>query len=196
MKLPTYILAGGRSSRFGSDKARAVLDGQPLIRRIADRAAPIASRVTVIADAADKYADLGLTTIADVQPTLGPIGGLLTALADLRADEDWLLLLSCDLVSLEASWVQSLLDRRAGAPIVAFKPDQWQPLLALYHRSTAPEVDRRAKARELAMWKLLDALHATAAPTPTDWPTVLQVNSPRELQQLSPQHHVNAREHK
>src|SRR4051794_14706591 len=76
---PAYILAGGQSQRFGSDKARAPLDGKPLIVHVAESLKPIASSVTVVAKDFGEYDDLGLVSIGDLQPGLGPMGGLLTA---------------------------------------------------------------------------------------------------------------------
>lgn len=181
VQLPVYILAGGRGSRFGSDKARALLDGQPLIARIADALRPVAARVTVVADAAGKYADLGLHTIADSIAGAGPLGGLHAALLDLKPDEDWLLLASCDLVVVRAAWVERLWAQRGDAGAVAFKPDVWQPLLALYHRSLAKEVVARLGGTDRSLRGLLGAAGATAAALPADWPEVLQANTPAEL---------------
>ncbi len=79
-RVPVCILSGGRSSRFGSDKARALLRFVPLIVHVVRTAESVASRVTVVADTADKYAGLGLKTIVDLTPGLGPIGGLNTVL--------------------------------------------------------------------------------------------------------------------
>ena len=42
--LGTFILAGGRSSRFGSDKARAVVHGQPLLMRLFQQVASLTHR--------------------------------------------------------------------------------------------------------------------------------------------------------
>ena len=64
-KVPVYILAGGKSSRFGQDKARVQLHGQPLLLHTARMVQAFASSITVVANAVDKYADLGLRTIAD-----------------------------------------------------------------------------------------------------------------------------------
>src|SRR3954452_12325135 len=97
LKLPVYVLAGGKSSRFGSDKARALIDGTPLIRILADRLSPFASSLTVVAEVAGKYDDLGLKTIADQVPGLGPMGGLKTILGSLpeNSRSPWFLLVSC-----------------------------------------------------------------------------------------------------
>lgn len=182
-RVPAYILAGGRSRRFGSDKARAGMDGVPLIVRVARELAGVVSAVTVVAEAPGKYADLGLTTIGDLQPGLGPMGGLQTAMRDMRRGE-WLLLASCDLVALRGRWVGLLLAaRNTQTQVVAFRHDRWEPLLALYHLSLASEIDRRVAAGELAMQQLLDAVDATALPLPLDWPAICHVNTPAELEQ-------------
>lgn len=96
-KLPLYILAGGRSSRFGSDKARAELGGRPLVRRIADALAPVADPVRVVAGPPGGYADLGFVTIADRRPDLRPLAGLEMALLDRQqlCGTGWLILCSC-----------------------------------------------------------------------------------------------------
>jgi molybdopterin-guanine dinucleotide biosynthesis protein A len=40
------VLAGGRSTRFGSDKLAASLDGVPLVRRAVDALAAVTDGVT------------------------------------------------------------------------------------------------------------------------------------------------------
>lgn len=182
--LPVYILAGGKSSRFGSDKARALVDGMPLIARIAAGAHPFASRITIVADRIDKYADLGLRTIPDVEPGQGPLGGLATALDDLPAGDNWLLLLSCDLLTVQIAWIEALATI-AHPPAAAFRGQFWEPLLAVYHRSIRPAVARQMAAGNRAMQRLLDETAATALPLPIDWPAILQANTPADLRQFT-----------
>ncbi len=181
--VPVYLLAGGRSSRFGEDKARALLDGEPLLLRLARLLAPVASALTVVAEREGKHADLGLRTLADRRPGLGPLAGLETALLD-RGD-GWLLLTSCDWVTLEPAWVSRLLAARSpGAHAVAFRGEVWQPLLALYHTGLAPQVTVRLEAGQLPLWRLLEGCGATAVPLPEDWDRALQANTPAELAAL------------
>jgi molybdopterin-guanine dinucleotide biosynthesis protein A len=180
MSVPVYILAGGRSSRFGCDKARAAVDGQPLLARLAERIAPAAARITVIADTPGKYADLGLRTLADLHPGGGPMSGLQAALHD--STQPWLLLLSCDLVLVRPAWIERLLAARAEqAMIVAFRHELWEPLIALYHRRLLPEVDRRLRDGRRRMQSLLHDCGAIAIPIPEDWPAMNQANTPAEL---------------
>jgi molybdopterin-guanine dinucleotide biosynthesis protein A len=179
--LPIYILAGGESSRFGSDKARAVVGDEPMIVRLAQQIEPSASRITVVAKRDEQYDDLKLRTIGDTLAQRGPIGGLVTALQDLRQGEDWLLLLSCDLLNIELTWIDVLWSQRGDAQVVAFRPDCWQPMLGLYHRSVLAEAQHRANGDDRSMQRLLDALDAVAPPLPADWPQILQVNRPTDM---------------
>lgn len=131
MRTPAYILAGGRSSRFGSDKALADVDGVPLVRRVADAATAAGCPVFVVADVAGKYADLGLTTIADEVPDLGPLGGLCTALRH-AGDAPHIVALSCDLYGVSSAWVRALCAAPATANVVLFDLEPPQPLLGRY----------------------------------------------------------------
>ena len=72
--VPVYVLAGGRSLRFGGDKALAEIGGRTLIQHVTNQWAACASRIVAVADHAGKYESVGMRTIADRQPGLGPIG--------------------------------------------------------------------------------------------------------------------------
>jgi molybdopterin-guanine dinucleotide biosynthesis protein A len=180
--LPAYILAGGQSSRFGSDKALASLHGKPLIQRIAEAAASRCQPITAIGHRLDEYKPLGLRTIVDTIPDCGPMGGLHAALQD-ACDHCWLLLLSCDLLQLQSHWIDALLDARTEcAPAVAYRHDgRWQPLLALYQTSLIDEVRSRLATHRFAMHRLLDDIACVHCPLPADWPDILQVNDEASL---------------
>lgn len=71
MRLLGAILAGGQSSRFGSDKAQAMLDGATLIERVADALAPQVAALVICGRAPG---------LDDRPPGIGPLGGLAAAL--------------------------------------------------------------------------------------------------------------------
>lgn len=179
--LPVYILAGGRSSRFGSDKARAVIGGRPLIQRLAAQLAEACDPVTVVAEHARKYEDLGLPGIRDEVPGQGPVGGLGTALAHRLATighPGWILLTACDWAYLEVSWIASL--RRARTPradAVMFHTDRRQPLLALYHSRILPLVKDQLRHHSHAMGALLDRLEVVQLTPPAAFSGDLQINT-------------------
>lgn len=177
--LPIYFLAGGRSSRFGADKARARLGESTLLEAAARpfSGAPL----TVVADLPDKYQDLGFRTVADFEPGRGPLGGLLRALAD-RASPGWILLTACDFVGARTAWVERLAAARTqAARAVAFRAAHWEPLFALYHTGLIPEAEAAINRGESALWRLLDAAAATAVRLPDDWHVACSVDTPEAL---------------
>ncbi len=197
-QLPVYILAGGRSSRFGSDKARALLYGEALIARLARLAAPIASTITVVADAADRYADLGLRTIADRRPGLGPLAGLEAAMLDLidsppaerRSPEPfpWLAVMTCDMTGLQPAWIEGLHSAtRAGVQVVAFCDAEGRrhPFPGLYHANLLVALQQRLDAGSLAVHELIAAAGHIDLPLPAGWPDVAQVNTPDDLRRAA-----------
>jgi molybdopterin-guanine dinucleotide biosynthesis protein A len=183
-KLPVYILAGGKSSRFGRDKARVEIEGEPLLVRVARSLQSAARETIVVADQPGKYRDLGFETIADRQPGLGPLGGLQAALS--HRGDGWLLCASCDRIGIRPEWLQALFaGRNNGVKVVAFRGRIWQPMPALYHTSLAPEVDAAVDAGRLSPWVLLEQNDAVALELPADWETSLDINAPGELEKLT-----------
>lgn len=181
--VPVYILAGGHSRRFGSDKARVHVEGEPLLARVARDLAGVASRVAVVADAQGAYDDLGLRTIADARPGQGPMGGLERALGDLAPGEDWLLLAPCDLLGIASSWLETLLAARGPqSGVVAFRGARWEPMPALYHAGLVDSVRDRLAAGERSLWRLIEAADPVALPHPPGWERAVQVNTPGDLE--------------
>ncbi len=181
VSLPIYILSGGRCSRFGTDKARALVHGEPLVVQAARPFASVASTITVVAAIPDKYGDLGFRTLGDRVPDQGPLGGLETALLD-QETEGWLLMTSCDFLGARAAWVKTLHAHcRPGAHAVAFKGTHWEPMFALYHTSSLPHVQGLLQADEHRAWKLLDTVDTVAVMIPDDWHHAASINTPEAL---------------
>jgi molybdopterin-guanine dinucleotide biosynthesis protein A len=76
------VLAGGGSTRFGSDKLVAYYDGVPLLRRAIDAVAEVADGVIVVLAPGVEREDLpaGVTVTHDLQEGAGPLAGLHTGL--------------------------------------------------------------------------------------------------------------------
>jgi len=187
-----YVLAGGRSERFGSDKARAVVQGQPLLIHAVEALRAVAADVRIVGDRTDRYADLGLPGVADREPHLGPMGGLLAALADARArapEGAWILVSPCDLVGVRQEWLRSLMaGRTREVDAVAFRDaaavarrSPWQPLPALYHTRLLPAVEAAIARQDRALWRLLEAGRARSLPLPADWGELRVVHTPADL---------------
>ncbi len=182
--LTGYILAGGKSSRFGSDKARTFIEGRPVISRIADVMRRFCENVVVVADWPGKYADLNLPTVVDEHPGCGPIGGLETALQ--AAGEDrWIFLISCDWAILPMDFLRPLLTApRNRCQAIAYYDDVWQPMPALYHTSLFPMVQGNIQTADLSLWKVLESATNRRLDMPPIHCRGLQFNTWQELKGL------------
>jgi len=181
--LPLYIVAGGRSRRFGTDKARALVGGVSLVCRVVEALKPVASAVTVVAGEAGAYEDLGLSTIADARPGMGPLGGLEAAISDrvARFGEGWLLLSSCDLAEPDAALAEALLERiDESAQVVAYKGERWEPLFALYHTSLRGRVGQQLDAGQRAMWRFIEGVNHVPVALPAGVMGIVQLNTPED----------------
>jgi molybdopterin-guanine dinucleotide biosynthesis protein A len=178
-ELYLYILAGGQSRRHGSDKARALRDGEPMICGVARVLGPRARSVTVVAAGDGVYDDLGLRTIGDLVPGKGPLGGLITAIND-RPGEGWLILAACDWSGIRGEWIPLLeAGIRPGCQAVVFRHTRNEPLLALYHTSVEPTARLMMEENRLAMMALLDRIDTVFLPVPEHWDEARNINRPQ-----------------
>jgi molybdenum cofactor guanylyltransferase len=132
-----YILAGGKSSRMGHDKAFLDLGGTPLVLHIASLVQPLIGE-PVIVGPPNRYAKLKLRVIPDDALEIGPLGGIATALRD--SHEPWNLVLGCDLPLLTSEWLEYLIDRAIASAADAVVPQSAagpEPLCAMYRKSCA-----------------------------------------------------------
>lgn len=190
IQLEGYVLARGASRRFGSDKARALLRGEPLIVHAVRELSACTPSCTVVADRSDRYADLGLRTITDRVANRGPLGGLHSALHDLsQGDGEWLVLTSCDRIGLRCEWIETLhaaATRTPGTLAATFHDGQlWEPLPSVFHRDLLPQVEQRLTSPHRALHTLLDDCDARAVPVPQAWSASVDINQPADLERLS-----------
>jgi molybdopterin-guanine dinucleotide biosynthesis protein A len=125
-----FILAGGASSRMGTDKARLTISGKSFVQLVAEEMSHVTSRITVVSN--DPGLDTGLPTVSDIYERWGALGGVHAALAACQLP--WALVVACDLPLVRASLFSHLAGLRDDFEAVApIQPDgRPQPLCALY----------------------------------------------------------------
>jgi molybdenum cofactor guanylyltransferase len=142
-----YILVGGKSSRFGSDKALVEVGGRALALRVADALDPVTGAVTLVGSP-EKYHHLGLRVIPDPLTDFGPLAGILAALEDSKSA--WNLSVACDMPGLSSEFLGFLLATARESQVdVVFPVDaqgRAEPLCAAYALNSR-EVIRRAMER-------------------------------------------------
>ncbi len=131
------IVAGGKSRRFGSDKAAATLRGRPLLQWVRDALAPVVDEIIVVMAAGQSlpsmHPGIPVTAVEDREPERGPLGGIAAGLA--AASSPVCFAASCDAPLLLPAAVEAIVralgDHDAVLPEVGgFR----QPLAAAYRR--------------------------------------------------------------
>jgi molybdenum cofactor guanylyltransferase len=113
------VLAGGRSSRFGSDKLEAFVDGERLLDRAVAALARVASEIVVVSEpspvrAAPIRPGVPVHLVEDPEPYGGPLVGLLAGLES--ASEPLVLVVGGDMPSLNADVLRLLVTRLVHDP--------------------------------------------------------------------------------
>jgi len=100
-----YILAGGQSTRFGSNKARVVVGRTPLILKLSYELSLSGLEVTTVAQHSLDFQDLPIRTIADARPNAGPLAGVQAALMDTKSvGGSYCWITSCDMLEWNPRW--------------------------------------------------------------------------------------------
>jgi len=179
MREAGFVLAGGRSSRMGRDKALLRHLGVPLVVRAAAAVASAVGSVTILGDPAF-YGRFGWPVLPDEQPDLGPIGGLRTALEHTKAE--WNLLVACDMPELSADLLRELIRRTHRCRSLCIAPlteAGFEPLCAVYRRTALHEVRKAIADGRLKMRDLLRSLDA-APVAGVDPARFRNINTPAE----------------
>jgi len=134
--ITAFILAGGKSSRMGSDKAFLELASSTLLERSLALAHAVAAEVFIVGSQ-EKFSRFG-RVVEDVFRDCGPLAGIHAALMASRTDLN--LAVAVDLPFLEVKFLEYLISQARMTSALATVPRAaggWQPLCAVYRREFA-----------------------------------------------------------
>jgi molybdopterin-guanine dinucleotide biosynthesis protein A len=170
VKIYGLVLAGGRSSRFGREKAAAQLAGRPMIAWVLDVLIPSCVAVAVNARPGTQAAALGIaagckTLADDPSDPEGPLAGMRAGLVWAHAQSaDALATAPCDTPFLPADLVARLFEgwTRGDGARVAVSTAGAAPLCALWPVAEALDLigDTLAAGRHPPMRRVLEDLRA------------------------------------
>lgn len=146
------ILAGGGSTRFGTDKALASLepDGPPLLQIAIDRVRILSDDLFIVSPPRAIYATLGPPVLPDLYPGTGPLGGIASAIRHARHER--CLVVSCDHPFLNRALLRAMIDDPDECdvlvPVLSGASRQGgttvrQTLHAIYRTRCLPAIERR-----------------------------------------------------
>ena len=152
------VLAGGKSSRFGSNKVLQVFGTQNLLQRVLARVNCLVSAVTIVG--AGEPVDLGIRNfpkvkiIRDVYPGRGPLGGIHAGL--LTSSYDHNLVIASDMPFLNQALLKHMIGLSAEFDLVIPRLGNLvEPLHAIYSRRCLESIEVLIKQDNLSMLRLL-----------------------------------------
>ena len=181
------ILAGGKSSRMGQNKALMSLGGHRLIDRVAHVLADIFAELLLVTNSPEIYADLGVPMVSDVFPEKGSLGGIYSAVY--HASAPYCFVVACDMPFLQAAVIRYLVAHIADHDVVI--PDVYgerQPLHAVYSKTCLAPIRQRLDANRLKIIGFLPDVRVRIVTTGEMLPldpelrTFQNLNTPAEFQ--------------
>src|ERR1700677_3288499 len=135
--LTAFVLAGGKSTRMGADKAFVGYDGRTLLARALDLARSVTPDVRIVGSP-EKFAPFA-PVVEDIFRDCGPLGGIHAALQSSGTELN--LMLAVDTPFVSWAFLQYLRSQARNAPaatvIVPRSDGARQPLCAIYRREFA-----------------------------------------------------------
>lgn len=127
------ILAGGKSSRMGTDKSLLKYNQLTFIENIIQQLSPLVDEIMIISNTIEH--DLyGVTRIADEVEDYGPVAGIYTGLKASKTDHS--IVVSCDVPKVDTDLFKTLLSKKHCIfEVIQFcYEDKTTPLTAVYHK--------------------------------------------------------------
>jgi molybdopterin-guanine dinucleotide biosynthesis protein A len=134
--LAAFVLAGGKSSRMGTDKAFLEYQGRTLLARAIDLSKSVSGDVKIVGSL-EKFGAYG-PVVEDVFSECGPLGGIHAALTNSVADLN--LILAVDMPFVHTRFLKYLISQASGVNYTVVIPrseSRLQPLSAVYRRGFA-----------------------------------------------------------
>jgi molybdopterin-guanine dinucleotide biosynthesis protein A len=131
------ILAGGKSTRYGSNKALAEVHGTKLIERVVRAIEPLFERLLLVTNTPHEYSYLELPMVEDIIKGLGPIGGIHTGLETISDEAGFFV--ACDMPYLNENLLRYMVTLKKDFDAVIPRVGRMvEPLHSLYTKQCLP----------------------------------------------------------
>lgn len=147
-----YILAGGKSSRMGSDKASKLFQGKPLIEHVITPLETVVNSIVIVSDNPE-HSNFGKPVIPDLMKDIGPAGGIYSALFQSSTEKNFIV--SCDMPFITSEGIRYLIEKSADFEITIPRSEFPQPLFGVYSKSCLPLWESLIKSGQLSLRQLI-----------------------------------------
>ena len=180
------ILAGGKSRRFGENKALADYEGKTLLEHAIHLLKNLDLTPIVVGPPQVLSVPEGVRVIPDVHSEQGPLGGLYTAMASFP--ESALLVLTCDMPAISEPLLRNLvLEHSLEDHLTLYRGMQrpFYPFPGIYDSVLVTDIRSRIQQGRLSAKELIDQTHKKRFLTIEEEDLLFNVNTQEDLKRLS-----------
>ncbi|WP_062108351.1 molybdenum cofactor guanylyltransferase [Bacillus niameyensis] len=176
----TIILAGGRSSRMGQNKALMKLNGEQVIKRLIKEFEPISKKVILIANDHSPYTNLGVKVKEDIlgYRGQGPLAGMYTGLKEVSTG--YCLVVACDMPfaaqELALKMVKMMTEYDCDA-VIPVTDQHTHPLFSIYNARIVDQVKAVLETERRSMKALIERLNVKFHKIDKDLEVVWNMNT-------------------
>ncbi|MCX8011355.1 MAG: molybdenum cofactor guanylyltransferase [Ignavibacteria bacterium] len=135
------ILAGGKSSRFGQNKALIKISDETIIERLLKELKKIFSEIILSTNSFDEFEFLNLKMYSDIYKECGPLGGIHSGLMNSQTIKNFII--SCDLPFITSEIIQFISQYKTQKQITVTKVNGIiQPLCGVYSKECLPVIEK------------------------------------------------------
>ncbi len=154
------ILAGGKSSRFGSNKALAHVNGKPMISYAIDTLETLFSEHLLVTNAPEEYSFTSWSTTPDIYPGAGPLAGIHAALARVKSEK--IFVVGCDMPFLKPELICFICDQYDESDVIIPESENGiEPLHGLYHKNCLGQISADLQAKQHRLHHFLEKMNTT-----------------------------------
>lgn len=182
------VLAGGKSSRMGRNKALLDFGGTRIIEHTVDLFKSIFPEVIIVTNSPEEYASMGIKTVTDIFPGKGSLGGIYTGL--IHSSHDYSFIASCDMPFLRRELIEFLISLKEGYDVVVPRlKDGYEPLHAVYSKNCINQIEGMIDKGDLRIIgfypevRVREVSEDELAPFNPEPSSFININTPDEYQE-------------
>jgi molybdopterin-guanine dinucleotide biosynthesis protein A len=154
-KMTGIILAGGKNTRIGMEKAFLRIGDKVIIEEISARLSRILPKIMVVTNSPNPYCYLGVEVVKDILPDKGALGGIYSGLV--ASETHYNFVLACDMPFISLNLIEYMRKNAEGYDVVIPKLNNYfQPLHAIYSKGCIQPIKEQLHRNDLQVFGFFD----------------------------------------
>ncbi len=180
------LLAGGKSSRMGTNKAELLYEGRTFLENLIEKAKTL--RIEQIYLSGYQKAGEDIQVVYDIYPEIGPLGGLHAGL--MAAKTEYCLVLPIDVPQIPKNFLEELLKFHEQEvvnkekPMLAEREGFVEPLIGIYPVSMVSYIEKRIAAQRLSVFRMIQEWGCVAFKTDVPEEQLANINTKEDYEKL------------